>query len=75
MGISKCGDQHLRTLLVHGARTVVRVSAKKDDPFSQWVNRLRERRVATKVIVAVANKNVRIIWAVLRNKDEFRAHA
>ena len=75
MGISKRGDQHLRTLLVHGARAVVRVSAKKDDPFSQWVNRLRERRGATKAIVAVANKNARIIWAMLRNNDEFRAHA
>lgn len=75
MGISKRGDQHLRTLLVHGARAVVRVSAKKNDPFSQWVNSLRERRGATKAIVAVANKNARIIWAMLRNNEEFRAHA
>lgn len=74
MGISKRGDRHLRTLLVHGARAVVRVSAKKDDPFSQWVNRLRERRGVTKAIVAVANKNARIIWALLRNNEEFRAH-
>lgn len=75
MGISKRGDQHLRTLLVHGARAVVRISAKKDDPFSQWVNALRERRGATKAIVAVANKNARIIWAMLRNNEEYRAHA
>lgn len=75
MGISKRGDQHLRTLLVHGARAVVRVSAKTNDPFSQWVNSLRERRGATKAIVAVANKNARIIWAMLRNNEEFSAHA
>lgn len=75
MGISKRGDQHLRTLLVHGARAVVRVSAKKTDPFSHWVNALRERRGATKAIVAVANKNARIIWAMLRNNEDFRAHA
>ncbi len=75
MGISKRGDRHLRTLLVHGARAVVRVSAHKSDPFSQWVNALRKRRGAAKAIVAVANKNARIIWSMLRNNEEFRAYA
>lgn len=40
MGISKRGDRHLRTLLIHGARSVVRVAQRKTDPFSQWINRL-----------------------------------
>lgn len=44
MGISKRGDQHLRTLLVHGARSVVRVAAGKTDALSRWINALRERR-------------------------------
>lgn len=44
MAISKRGDQHLRTLLVHGARAVVKTAAGKTDRFSQWVNGLRERR-------------------------------
>jgi len=57
LGITKRGDRHLRTLLVHGARAVARVAAKKDDPFSRWVNELRHRRGAAKAIVAVANKN------------------
>ena len=39
MGISKRGSQHLRTLLVHGARAVVRSASKKTDPFNTWVNR------------------------------------
>lgn len=72
MGISKRGDQHLRTLLVHGARAVVRVAAKRSDPFSQWVNALRERRGVNRAIVAVANKNARIIWAMLRHHEEFQ---
>ncbi|MDQ7018843.1 MAG: IS110 family transposase [Robiginitomaculum sp.] len=72
MGISKRGDKHLRTLLVHGARAVVRVSANKDDPFSRWVNALRERRGMNRAIVAVANKNARIIWTVLNKGEEFR---
>lgn len=73
MGISKRGDRHLRTLLVHGARSVVRVAQRKTDPFSQWVNNLRERRGMNRAIVAVANKNARIIWAMLNRNEEFRA--
>ena len=73
VGISKRGDKHLRTLLVHGARAVVRVSANKKDTFSQWVNALRERRGMNRAIVAVANKNARIIWAMLRRNEEFQA--
>ena len=73
MGISKRGDRHLRTLLVHGSRSVVRVAQRKTDPFSQWVNNLRERRGMNRAIVAVANKNARIIWAMLNRNEEFRA--
>lgn len=72
MGISKRGDQHLRTLLVHGARSVVRTAAGKSDRFSQWVNELRERRGTNRAIVAVANKNARIIWALLARNEEYR---
>jgi transposase len=75
MGISKRGDRHLRTLLIHGAGSVVRVAQRKTDPFSQWVNRLRERRGMNRAIVAVANKNARIIWAILNRNEEFRAPA
>jgi transposase len=66
LGISKRGSQHLRSLLVHGARAVVRTAPTKTDPNNQWVNQLRERRGFNRATVAVANKNARIIWAVLR---------
>jgi len=72
MGISKRGDQHLRTLMVHGARAVVRTAVGKTDRFSQWVNALRERRGANRSIVAVANKNARVIWALLAKNEEYR---
>jgi transposase len=75
MGITKRGDQHLRTLIVHGARAVVRTAAKKTDPKSQWVNELKQRRGFNKAVVAVANKNARTIWAVLRRGDEYRKAA
>lgn len=75
MGISKRGSQHLRTLLVHGARSVVRTAPGKTDPMSQWANELRERRGFNRATVAVANKNARIIWAVLRTGEPYRAAA
>ncbi len=63
--ISKRGDQHLRTLLVHGARAVVRTAGHKTDAKSQWVMALVARRGLTRAIVALANKNARVIWALL----------
>jgi transposase len=72
-GITKHGDQHLRTLLVHGARAVVRTSTRKTDAGSRWVNGLVERRGTNRAIVAVANKNARIIWALLARGGEYRA--
>jgi transposase len=73
MGISKRGSQHLRSLLVHGARAVVRTAPSKIDPNNTWVNQLRERRGFNRATVAVANKNARIIWAVLQTGEPYRA--
>lgn len=73
MGISKRGSQHLRTLLVHGARAVVRTAVRKTDPGSTWVNELRRRRGYNRATVAVANKNARVIWAVLTSGEPYRA--
>ena len=73
MGISKRGNQHLRSLLVHGARAVVRTAPNKTDHNNQWVNQLRERRGFNRATVAVANKNARTIWAVLRTGEPYRA--
>jgi transposase len=75
MGISKRGSQHLRSLLVHGARAVVRTRANKNDPMNQWVTQLQERRGFNRATVAVANKNARIIWAVLRTGESYRPAA
>lgn len=71
-GISKRGDRYLRSLLVHGARAVVRAASGKNDPLSRWVNRLRETRGPNKATVALANKLTRIGWAVLRNGCVYR---
>jgi transposase len=72
LGISKRGDRYLRSLLVHGARSVVIQAAKKDDRLSRWINKLRAERGFNKATVALANKMARIGWAVLANKTTYQ---
>jgi transposase len=71
LGISKRGDVYLRTLLIHGARAVVKAAAKKDDSQSRWVNDLVKRRNHNIAAVAVANKNARVVWALLRKTERY----
>ena len=71
-GISKRGDRYLRTLMIHGARAVLGKAGGKRDPRSQWIGRMRERRHPNVVAVALANKNARIVWAVLSGENEYR---
>jgi transposase len=66
LGISKRGDSYLRTLLIHGARAVLRHVAGKSDPLSQWLQRLAQRRGVNKAAVALANKTARRLWALWR---------
>lgn len=65
LGISKRGDSYLRTLLIHGGRAVLRLAGQKDDPRSRWLHSLSERRHSNIAVVALANKNARIAWALL----------
>jgi transposase len=71
LGISKRGDAYLRTLLIHGARSVLRVSGEKDDLRSRWLQSLCSRRNKNIAAVALANKNARIVWALLTKKTDF----
>jgi len=68
LGISKRGDTYLRTLLIHGARSVL-MHAKEPDP---WVTELRQRRPLNVAVVALANKMARLIWALLANEREYQ---
>lgn len=65
LGISKRGDRYLRTLLIHGARAVVSRAEGKDDARSRWINQLKQRCGMNKACVALANKNARIVWALM----------
>ena len=71
LGISKRGDTYLRTLLIHGARAVIRVAPAKRPP-DDWINRLISRRNKNIAAVAVANRNARIAWALLTRKEDYK---
>ena len=75
LGISKRGDAYLRTLLIHGARSVLRVAGNKEDPRSRWIQSLCGRRNKNIAAVALANKNARIVWALLTKKTDFLPEA
>lgn len=72
LGISKRGDRYLRSLLVHGARSVVRHAVNKEDRLSRWINRLVAQRGINKATVALANKLARIGWAILRHNTVYK---
>jgi len=72
LGISKRGDSYLRSLLVHGARSVLCAFKHKKDP-SGWLHDLLQRRNANVAAVALANKNARIVWALLAHERRFEA--
>ena len=71
LGISKRGDTYLRTLLIHGARSVIQYAEKKADE-SSWLRKLMARRNKNVAAVALANKNARTVWALLAHDRTFR---
>ncbi len=75
LGISKRGDRYLRTLLIHGARSVVSRCDTKQDARSRWLFAVKQRRGANRACVALANKNARIVWALLARDETYRAAA
>jgi transposase len=72
-GITKRGDTYLRTLLIQGAKSAVMTAHRRHDRISQWAVALRERAGWQKAVVALANKNARILWAVMTRGDAFDA--
>jgi len=69
LGISKRGDVYLRMLIIHGARSVMRVAHRKSDRISSWAVRLEQRRGSNIAAVAMANKMVRMAFALLKNEE------
>ena len=81
LGISKHGDRYVRQLLIHGGRSSVQAAKRKNkitglfvkqDEHSRWIRSLAERVGMNKASVAVANKNARMIVALLKNQTIFQ---
>lgn len=73
LGISKRGNKYLRTLFIQGARSVVQQRHKQTPGLSSWLAQLLARTHQNVVIVALANKLVRMAWAVLCKNERYRA--
>ena len=73
-GITKRGDTYLRTLLIQGAKSAVMTAHRRQDKISQWAVALRERTGWQRAVVALANKNARILLAVMTRGEAFDAN-
>jgi transposase len=80
--ISKHGDRYIRQLLIHGGRSALKAALRKNkatdifvkqDNHSEWMRKLQERVGMNKASVAIANKNARMILALLKNETVFEA--
>ena len=72
LGISKRGNEYLRRMFIHGARSVFFRVKYDTGAFGEWVKRLETRRARNVVVVAIANKLARIAWAVLSSGDHYQ---
>jgi transposase len=71
LGISKRGNSHLRRLFIHGARSAS-MHMKREHGLGPWLDQLETRTHKNVAVVALANKIVRISWAVLARQEEYR---
>jgi transposase len=75
LGMTKRGNRYLRTLLIHGARAVLRVVDRKQDAWSRWLQGVKARRGTNCASVAQANKTTRVAWALLARGERYRPPA
>lgn len=73
LGITKRGNKYLRRLLVHGARSALPHMVAKETPQAHWLGGLLARRHRNVVIVALAQKMARVIWALLAHGRRYGA--
>ena len=71
LGISKRGNRYLRKQLIHGARAAMPHLAAKPNSMGAWLQQLLARSHPNVVVVALAAKLARIVWAVLRHEKSF----
>lgn len=72
MGISKRGNVYLRTLLIHGARAMVQRAEHMQGPRGRWLRKRIAASGKNKAAVALANKNARLLWALMAHGDRYQ---
>jgi transposase len=72
LGISKQGNEYLRRLFIHGARSVIARVNRGQHRFGKWISSLESRAHSNIVSVALANKLARIAWAVLNGASDYQ---
>lgn len=72
LGISKRGDRYVRCLLIHGARAALFRAKSFSERKGNWLKELIKRRGINRAIVALANKNARLIWAIMTKGENFQ---
>lgn len=73
--ITKRGNSYLRTLMIHGARSVLRTAEQHDDDLRRWALELKRRKGYNVAAVALANRLARISWRVWRDQRPFETRA
>jgi transposase len=58
--------------MIHGARAALSRAGGKQDPRSLWLGKMRQRRHPNVAAVALANKNARIVWAMLSGGTDYK---
>ncbi len=71
LGISKRGDRYVRCLLIHGARAALFRAKNLPTSRANWLRELILRRGFNRTVIALANKNARIIWALMTKGENF----
>ena len=75
LSITKRGDVYLRSLLIHGARAFLRFAPRRTDKKSIWAVEKSKTRGFNRAAVAVAAKNARTVWAMLKNNTAYQIAA
>lgn len=78
-GITRRGDAYLRTLLVQGARSTLQQALHRSlgqaSRLQQWIVKLHARAGYHKTLIAIANKNARMLWALLAKEETYNPDA
>ncbi|MGH9807292.1 MAG: IS110 family transposase, partial [Terriglobia bacterium] len=74
-GITKRGSKYLRKMLIQGARSALPTLSRSSTRLGQWLRSMLARAHSNTVVVALAAKMARIIWALLRHGTMFEQRA